>query len=286
MLAAAGTVLVGPGAGPFGTSRPPANEIERESASISGRRAAMLLHGAASRPLPSVGVIVATTRPTMTTNWIPLIAAQSLRPESVAVVTHGFSLEPAQREAVQSLAPMVTVSTASAAAPLGELLNTAAFATSGDLIVKWDDDDWYGTDHLLDLALASVYSGADIVGKGAEFVYLPQANLTVRRFSAGAETFSRGLSGAALALHRAAFDRLEGFEPKRTGEDSDLIDRAIRLGLRTYRTHGFDFLVQRSDSSAWQSGERRFISQSSWRTPGRWVPHARLHSDAEREEDP
>ena len=286
MLAAAGTVLVGPGAGPFETSSPPANEIQREAASISGRRKALLRHGAANGPLPSVGVIIATNRPTMTTNWVPLMAAQSHRPESVAVVTHGFSLEPDQQEAIESLAPAVTVSPATAEAPLGELLNTAAATSSSDLIVKWDDDDWYGTDHLLDLALASVYSGADIVGKGAEFIYLPHADLTVRRFSAGAETFSRGLSGATLALRRAAFERLEGFEPKRTGEDSDLIDRAIRLGLRTYRTHGFDFLVHRSDSSAWQSDERRFISQSSWRTPGRWVPHARLHSDAEREEHP
>ena len=37
---------------------------------------------------------------------------------------------------------------------------------------KVDDDDRYGPEHIWDLVLARQFSGATVVGKGAEFVYL------------------------------------------------------------------------------------------------------------------
>ena len=43
-----------------------------------------------------------------------------------------------------------------------------------------DDDDWYGKEHISDLLLAASYSNADLVGKGSEFVYLMEEDITVR----------------------------------------------------------------------------------------------------------
>ena len=51
---------------------------------------------------------------------------------------------------------------------LGDALNAGVEASSGELVTKMDDDDYYSTEHLWDLVLALEYSGADLVGKGAE----------------------------------------------------------------------------------------------------------------------
>ena len=54
-------------------------------------------------------------------------------------------------------------------------------ATSGDLVLKMDDDDWYAPDAVADLVRAHHYSGAPAVGMPAEFHYLTEPDLTVMR---------------------------------------------------------------------------------------------------------
>lgn len=72
---------------------------------------------------------------------------------------------------------------------LGDVLNHALAAAQGSLIAKFDDDDLYGADHLWDLVLASEYSGAALVGKVSEYVYLAGADCTIRRFAGFAERY-------------------------------------------------------------------------------------------------
>lgn len=88
---------------------------------------------------------------------------------------------------------------------LGSMLHLLAERADGRYVSKWDDDDIYGPDHLLDLVLAHDYSNADLVGKGAEFVHLEASDVTIRRFAIGAERPAVTLAGGTLLLER---DRL------------------------------------------------------------------------------
>ena len=73
-------------------------------------------------------------------------------------------------------------------------------ATSGDLVLKMDDDDWYAPDAIADLVRAHAYSGAEVVGMPAEFHYLTEPDVTVTPWHT-----SRGLR--ALRGRRDADDR-------------------------------------------------------------------------------
>ena len=55
-----------------------------------------------------------------------------------------------------------------------------------------DDDDYYSIEHLWDLVLALEYSGADLVGKAAEFVYLEEIDVTLRQISQDVDTRMAG----------------------------------------------------------------------------------------------
>ena len=63
----------------------------------------------------------------------------------------------------------------------GNVLNDGARRASGDVLLKMDDDDWYGPDFVTDLLLARDYSGADLVGCPPEFLFVEPLWVTVRR---------------------------------------------------------------------------------------------------------
>ena len=83
------------------------------------------------------------------------------------------------------------VAAAAADALFGDVLAAAADAAGGDVVLKMDDDDWYGPDVVTDLLLARGYSGAELVGMPAEYLYLvaagrhrPRATTSPRRTAA------------------------------------------------------------------------------------------------------
>jgi hypothetical protein len=98
---------------------------------------------------------------------------------------------------------------------LGEMLNHGIDHATGVHWAKMDDDDWYGRDHLLDLRLAMEYSGADLVGKRIDHIYLAPIERTVTRRRAAPERDRPHVSGPTLfgrtdLLQRIRFGKLTG----------------------------------------------------------------------------
>ena len=97
--------------------------------------------------------------------------------------------------------------------PLGAVLNAAVAASSGTLIAKFDDDDYYSPDHLWDLILAHEYSQAELVAKGAEYVYVARQERTLRMFGRRGERYLGypGVSGGAMLISRHHLDQAGGW---------------------------------------------------------------------------
>jgi hypothetical protein len=109
-----------------------------------------------------------------------------------------------------------------------------------------DDDDWYGAEHISDLVLAAGYSGADLVGKGSEFVYLEGAGKTIRRGLGTGETPSRTLSGGTLLVRSSVLRDIDGWRGLPRGVDVALIDDVASAGGTLWRTHPFGYLLNRT----------------------------------------
>ncbi len=164
---------------------------------------------------------------------------------------------------------------------LGQVMNDLTAFADGDLVSKWDDDDWYDPHHLADLAWAMEYSGASMVGKAAEFVYLETLDLTIRRFATGCERMSTTVAGGTLMLTR---DDLTGIGwanvPRQV--DRQLIDALEARGLATYRTHGFGYVLRRRSEAmaqhTWIAGDEYFLRQASDQRPGLDLAFAGFHT--------
>ena len=252
------------------------DSIERERLSIGLRRAAhrhhsfaarrrqLLLAGGITEPWPRLSVVLVTNRPEFVEHAIAQVRRQNYPELELVVAFHGV-VPPADLDFNGDL----RVISLPAALPFGEALNRAVASASGVLISKMDDDDWYSSDHLWDLVLAREYSGATLVGKGAEFVYLAQSDRTVHRFAGGAESNSTTLGGGALLVARHDLDRVGGWRRVPRSVDRGLIEDVAGGGGAIYRTHGHGYLLhRRSEGHTWDQDDAYFLDQADARWPG------------------
>lgn len=210
---------------------------------------------------PRITVVMATNRPDDLDHAIAALARQSVAPTEVLFGFHGPNWtddhEARARGAFQCDTEVVRYDDSK---NLGEVLQGLSEMAAGEVLTKWDDDDWYGADHLEDLVDALRYSGADLVGKAAEFVRLESTDLTVRRFAVGAETSSRTLAGGTLMFRRSTLDSAGGWAPVPRHVDKALIDAVRAVGGRVYRTHGFGYLLRRrAGQHTWSADDGYFL---------------------------
>jgi len=230
---------------------------QRERVSITARRQVLTTHSRLAAfqkllqligyPLPKpahVTVLLATNRPTFVNDALARIAAQNYAHVDVSLVLHGDTFDTFD---LPEHALVSAVTRAPNSWTLGSCLNAALDQAHGTFVAKMDDDDHYGPQHLNDLLLAHGYAQADIVGKQAEFVYLADRNITVKRPLGPSERRRSHVAGPTPLMRRelAATHR---FLPLPRRVDSTLYARVIAAGGSVYATHARDFVLERRAS--------------------------------------
>ncbi|MDI1466296.1 glycosyltransferase [Catellatospora sp. KI3] len=243
-----------------------------ETRGVAQRRAAMRGHATGfalpaattgaypslSRP-PSVTALLVTRRPDYLRQALAMMAAQTYPELDVIVGLHNCELSPAQHEELTSSPLPVRVVALPRELTFGEAIGATTALATGSLVTKVDDDDRYGPEHIWDLVLARHYSGANVVGKGAEFVYLAPYDTTVRR-TMGQELYDGVVAGGTMLMSRGDLEAVGGWRPVARSIDRALLDRVLRDGGLVYRTHAMGFLYTRhNDGHTWDPGLDYFL---------------------------
>ncbi len=242
-LAMAGVPLVGPAYAEVDLDDP----LAREEHSLELRRAALDEHGSIDWQRP-VSVLLATRRP----EQLDFALAQVARQRGVASVQlvlapHGFAVDPESVRSAVGPGVDVRVVPADAGTLFGDVLQAAAAAADGDVLLKMDDDDWYAPDVVADLLRARAYSGAELVGMPAEFHYLAPRDLTVKR-GHPTELYARFVAGGTMMVDREVLREVGGFRPVRKYVDAQLLTAVTAAGGAIYRTHGLGYVLRRNES--------------------------------------
>ncbi|MFE1166969.1 glycosyltransferase [Nocardiopsis sp. NPDC058789] len=269
-----------------------ADPLSREEHSVRLRRAALGTHGQLARwrtlaarvgvpvpPEPLVSVMLCTRRPELVGFALAQVARQRGVRFELVLALHGFSADvPEVGSAVAEFAATgipVTVYEAPADQVFGSVLNDAVDRTSGSVIAKWDDDDWYGPDHLADMLMARTYACADLVGVTQDLVYLEELDLTVWR-SYQTEKPSPDVVGSTIVVDRSVLRDVGGFRPLPRAIDSQLLLAVRRNSGRIYRTHGLGYLLRRAGQGhTWGADMGYFLRRSTRQWSG-WRPSALL----------
>ena len=193
----------------------PGDDLAREEHSVVLRRAALDSFSTAAwrrrtgsragvrvADEPAVSVVLATKRPEMIDFALAQVARQRGLGLELVLAPHGFTVDEAHAAAVLGPDVHLVLRPQPADLPFGDVLHAAALATSGDLVLKMDDDDWYARDAIADLVRAHAYSGAEVVGMPAEFHYLTEPDVTVARGHTS-EVYARFVAGGTLMIERA-----------------------------------------------------------------------------------
>jgi hypothetical protein len=253
---------------PAVTAQP--STLELEVRSVRQRRTTLQQHSTRFGPrvdLPAVSVLLATRRPEHLSRILPAIAGQSYPNLEIVLCLHGIDLPESAKHLLDASGRRYEVVRVEATEPFGVALGLATSRCSGELLTKVDDDDTYGPDHVWDLVLARHYAAATMVGKGAEFIYLEDADVTVRRWSGRPEWDDSVVAGGTMLIARADLEALGGWRPVPRSVDRGLVDRLNRAGATIYRTHPMGYLYHRRGTGhTWDPGTDFFLRNIR----GRW----------------
>jgi hypothetical protein len=258
------------------------DRLAREEHSVRLRRAALRSHatgpwrqslarasGLQQNPPPRVSVLLVTRRPDMLSFALRQLARQRHADFEVVLVTHGFDADPGALSSFRdSCSAPLTTFTADPSTLFGEVLNLAADRAGGDVLLKMDDDDWYGPEFVSDLLLARSYTGAEIVGCPPEFTFVEPLWLTTRRPD-DTEVYRPFVAGGTMLIDRGAFRSLGGFRHTRKYVDANLLSAVMNAGGSVYRTHGLSYVLRRGPHGhTWDPGLGYFVT--SKRAPEQW----------------
>jgi glycosyltransferase involved in cell wall biosynthesis len=151
---------------------------------------------------------------------------------------------------------------------IGALRNRGIESARGDIIVCWDDDDWFGPERISRQVEPIIADRADVAGlAGFDWLELDGSrSWEIRPEHQDRLLFHRVACGA-IAFRRALFDSGIRYPDESHGEDLDFITRLVESGARleAVEAHGF-FVYVRHARSTWRA-ESRYGGTDSWQ-PG------------------
>lgn len=198
---------------------------------------------------PRVSALVSTIRPHQLEHVFRTVSSQQSIDVELVLLTHGFEISDTELSDLLSEYPIgnVTVLTAPASVSLGDCLNRCVQAASGDVLTKMDDDDYYAANYVVDQLNAMMYSGADVVGKQAHYMYLRSLDFTVLRFAHKEHRYTSQVMGPTIMAKREVFEAFP-FASRSTGEDSEFLQRVVTAGLVVYSSDRFNYCQNRNEN--------------------------------------
>lgn len=154
---------------------------------------------------------------------------------------------------------------------LGECLNIGIEESSGEIISKFDDDDFYGNNYLSDNLLSMIMSNAELLGKGQRFVYVQDThNLYIRNKCFKTEKYvdkkNWVIAGGTLFFKKYVFDKYNvKFTKKNKGEDSQFIKDLLEKNCIIYSTNIFNYCYIKklqNNNHTWNIDINTFLKKS------------------------
>lgn len=210
----------------------------------------------------SISIICSTKREAQLDHLFSQVAHQRDVNAELVLILHGLPLDvqTVQQRALAAGVERCLVIDANAKQSLGECLNTAVSVSTGEFIAKFDDDDFYFPDYLLDMYNAWFYTGADLVGKQANYAYLASEDLVLIRYPERELRWTSFVAGPTLFGPRETFEEVP-FAHVTNGEDTAFLRELAQRDRKIFSADRFNFVQIRStDNHTWKEGNLTFLA--------------------------
>ena len=216
---------------------------------------------------PTVSVILMTHRDRFVDHLIAQLSQLRYPRLQILIGLHGVQIDPQRLARIPGAVEIVQID---GDVPFGAALQQLSRRADGTLITKMDDDDYYGPEHIWDLVLARMYSGAALVGKALDWIHVESSNVTAFRPEYPAESYAPFIAGGTMLIARADLDAVGGWRPVPKSVDRALINRVRDSGGAIYRTHGLGYLYERrGEGHTANAVEEHFLTNTTRTYEGR-----------------
>lgn len=150
----------------------------------------------------------------------------------------------------------------------GSKRNMACEAARGDIVVCWDDDDWYAPNRVSHQVAPLLSGEADVTGLGRSLLYcIPTGEAWQCTPKVHARMFFQQVIGGTLTFRKAFWDKGARFPDQSLAEDAALLKALLRKGARLKKLPVRDtFIYIRHDDNSWRFEEGRFVDHRGWKT--------------------
>lgn len=151
-------------------------------------------------------------------------------------------------------------------ASIGAKRNLACAEARGELIVHWDDDDWYAPSRLSWQAAPIVAGRADITGLENRFTLrFPAGQFWTVGRGLHQQMFRGDVHGGTLMFRRSIFAQGVRYPEVNLAEDAEFLSDAMRRGHRLAKLENPDvFVYVRHGRNAWQFEPGKFLDPQAW----------------------
>ncbi len=248
------------------------DQIGWQVASLAARRHALRSQTPAARlnDWPSVSAVLLTHRGDFLDHALRQLAGIRYPRIEIVLAIHGNAVSDEQVQSAVAQHPhSVRVIRIDSDVIFGTAMQMACDASDGQLITKIDDDDFYGPEHVWDLVLARMYSGAQVTGKSLDWIRVESADLTVFRPTYAAEKYADFVAGGTMLMSRADLADIGGWLPVAKHIDRALLDAFLADGALVYRTTGLGYVYVRHGSGhTAQVSDEHFLTKNAARWSG------------------
>jgi len=152
-------------------------------------------------------------------------------------------------------------------ASIGHKRNLALEQSQGEIIVHWDDDDWYAPDRIRHQVQPLLSGEADLAGLTAEHFYSLQGG---RFWGCTPQLHSRmffaDVHGRSLAYAKRVWGKQARFPDLSLAEDARFLQAVLRQGRRLARKPNPDkFVYVRHGDNTWQFECGEFLLPRGWK---------------------
>lgn len=146
---------------------------------------------------------------------------------------------------------------------LGRCLNYGVENSKYSYISKFDDDDYYAPNYLIDSINAFKYTNASVVGKYSIYAYLESSNTLVLRYPNSENRYMDYVAGSTLTFKKEIFSKIK-FTDVSKSEDTLFLKAVKDKGFKIYALDRFNHaIIRRKDTNthSWKITEKEFLKK-------------------------
>lgn len=201
-----------------------------------------------SRNQNAVSIVTCTKRRYCMDTLFHNYSRQNYRNKELIVILNNNNLK--VREYIEAAKPYknIRIYSLPGHVSLGSCLNYGVKLSKYNFIAKFDDDDYYAPNYLIDSMRVLLKTNADIVGKRSHYMYLNGKRLLLHRYYKMADQYAPLVQGATLLVKRHVFNKVR-FPNHTRGECVKFCYDSLAKGFKIYSGNPYNFVAIRRRNS-------------------------------------